>query len=89
MLGVFSQKTLIPSEIFQEFIIIIVNIRVDNNSGATVIPQRCLCFHYKKGLAVSLDSCLFFLFIVSSINIHSFQNKSINSPLSSVSKLCS
>lgn len=74
MLGVFSQSTLIPSGIFQEFIIII-NIRVDNNSGALVIPVRCLYFHDKRGLAVNLDSRLSSFFIVSSTNIHSFQNK--------------
>lgn len=32
MLEVFNQSTLIPSGIFQGFIIIIVNIGVDNNS---------------------------------------------------------
>lgn len=74
MLGVFSQSTLIPSGIFQGFIVII-NIMVDSNSGALVIPLRCLHLHDKRGLAVNLDSHLSFLFIVSSINIHNFQNK--------------
>lgn len=73
MLGVLSQSTLIPSGIFQGFIII--NISVDNNSGALVISLRCLHFHDRRGLAVNLDSHLSFLLIVSSINIHSFQNK--------------
>lgn len=73
MLGILSQSTLIPSGIFQGFIIIIINISVDNNSGALVISLRCLHFHDRRGLAV--DSHLSFLLIVSSINIHSFQNK--------------
>lgn len=58
MVGFVNQSTLVTSGVIQGFIIIllIINIRVDSNSGAIAIPLRCLHFHGNRVLAVSLDS---------------------------------
>lgn len=58
MVEFLNQSTLVTSGVIQGFIIIllIINIRVDSNSGAIVIPLRCLHFHGNRVLAVNLDS---------------------------------
>lgn len=88
MLGFLNQSTLVISGVIQGFLLII-NIRVNSNSGAIAIPLRCLNFHGNRVLEVNLDSNVSSFFLCPLLISMIAKIKSINLPLSYLSKLCS